>query len=342
MTQTLSPLELLKAEIPAARPVVALSEGTDPRVVAGALAAHQAGIADVILIGPQAEVEAALQAEGASAGNGVAVHDPVSSELTASFAAEYYELRKHKGVDQAKAREAAETPLVYAAMLVRLGHATGTVGGAVHTTGDVVRSAIQVIGMAPGAGMVSSFFLMYPPENAPEGARAMLYSDCGLVIDPNPAEMVSIAAASAQSARALLRVEPKLAFLSFSTKGSAKHPAVDKAAEALSLFHDAYPDLQADGELQFDAAFVPSVGERKSPGSSVAGQANVMIFPNLDAGNIGYKITQRLGGYSAIGPVLQGLAKPANDLSRGCSAEDVTQIIAVTILQASGTNGPSS
>ncbi|MBY6139695.1 phosphate acetyltransferase [Leisingera daeponensis] len=334
VTQTLSPLELLKASPPAARPVVALSEGTDPRVVAGALAAHQAGIADVILVGPKAEVEAALQAESASASVGVAIHDPASSELTAAFATEYYELRKHKGVDEAKARAAAETPLVYAAMLVRLGHATGTVGGAVHTTGDVVRSAIQVIGMAPDAGMVSSFFLMYPPEGAPIGARAMLYSDCGLVIDPKPSEMVAIAAASARSARALLRVDPKLAFLSFSTTGSAKHPAVDKVTEALSLFRETYPDVPADGELQFDAAFVPAVGERKSPGSSVAGQANVMIFPNLDAGNIGYKITQRLGGYSAIGPVLQGLAKPANDLSRGCSAEDVTQIIAVTILQA--------
>ncbi|UWQ60425.1 phosphate acetyltransferase [Leisingera caerulea] len=330
----MSPLELLQAAPPAVRPVVALSEGTDPRVVAGALAAHQAGIADVILIGPQPEVEAALQAEGASAGGGVAIHDPATSGLTEAFAAEYHELRKHKGTDAAKARAAAETPLVYAAMLVRLGHATGTVGGAVHTTGDVVRSAIQVIGMAPDAGMVSSFFLMYPPEGAPEGSRAMLYSDCGLVIDPTPAEMVSIAAASAQSARALLRVDPKLAFLSFSTTGSAKHPAVDKVTQALNLFRAAHPELPADGELQFDAAFVPAVGERKSPGSSVAGQANVMIFPNLDAGNIGYKITQRLGGYSAIGPVLQGLAKPANDLSRGCTAEDVTQIIAVTILQA--------
>ncbi|KIC31811.1 phosphate acetyltransferase [Leisingera sp. ANG-S5] len=340
MTQTLSPLELLKAEAPATRPVVALSEGTDPRVVAGALAAHQAGIADVILVGPQAEVEAALQAEGAEASEGVAIHDPAASDLTASFAAEYYDLRKHKGVDEAKARAAAETPLVYAAMLVRLGHATGTVGGAVHTTGDVVRSAIQVIGMAPDAGMVSSFFLMYPPASAPEDARAMLYSDCGLVIDPSPNEMMSIAAASAQSASTLMRVDPKLAFLSFSTKGSAKHPAVDKVTEALALFQDTHPDLPADGELQFDAAFVPSVGERKAPGSGVAGQANVMIFPNLDAGNIGYKITQRLGGYSAIGPVLQGLAKPANDLSRGCSAEDVTQIIAVTILQATGAKRP--
>ncbi|WP_264211292.1 phosphate acetyltransferase [Leisingera thetidis] len=334
MTQTLTPLELLQADPPAARPVVALSEGADPRVAAGALAAHRAGIADVILVGPQAEVEAALQSEGARAGGGVAIHDPAASDLTAAFAAEYFSLRRHKGVDEAAARQAAETPLVYAAMLVRLGHAAGTVGGAVHTTGDVVRSAIQVIGMAPDAGMVSSFFLMYPPDGAPDGARAMLYSDCGLVIDPKPSEMVSIAAASARSASALLKVDPKLAFLSFSTMGSARHPAVDKVTEALALFQNAHPDLPADGELQFDAAFVPSVGQHKSPGSPIAGQANVMIFPNLDAGNIGYKITQRLGGYSAIGPVLQGLAKPANDLSRGCSAEDVTQIIAVTILQA--------
>ncbi|WP_299669349.1 phosphate acetyltransferase [uncultured Ruegeria sp.] len=331
---TLTPIELLKANAPTTRPVVALSEGADPRVVAGALAAHHAGVANIILVGPEPDVEAVLQAEGASAGNGISIHDPAQSSLTETFAAEYHTLRKHKGIDEAKARQAAETPLAYAAMLVRLGHATGTVGGAVHTTGDVVRTAIQVIGMKPGAGMVSSFFLMYPPENAQPGARAMLYSDCGLVIDPNSEELANIAAASAASAHALLREEPKIAMLSFSTKGSARHPSVDKVINATKILRERHPDLNVDGELQFDAAFVPSIGERKSPGSAVAGQANVKIFPNLDAGNIGYKMTQRLGGYLAIGPVLQGLAKPANDLSRGCSAEDVSQIIAVTILQA--------
>ncbi|KIC40635.1 phosphate acetyltransferase [Ruegeria sp. ANG-R] len=332
MTKT--PIELLAASAPDTRPVVALSEGTDPRIVAGALAAQKAGLTDIILVGPQADVEAALHAEDASAGDGIEIHDPTQSALTATFAAEYLDLRKHKGIDDAAARKAAETPLVYAAMLVRLGHATGTVGGAVHTTGDVVRTAIQVIGMSPDAGMVSSFFLMYPPETASAGARAMLYSDCGLVIDPNSEELASIAAASAVSARALLQEEPKIAMLSFSTKGSARHPAVDKVINATNILRAKHPELNVDGELQFDAAFVPSIGERKSPGSPVAGQANVKIFPNLDAGNIGYKMTQRLGGYLAIGPVLQGLAKPANDLSRGCSAEDVTQIIAVTILQA--------
>ncbi len=332
MTQT--PVELLRQRAPATRPVISLCEGSDPRVVAGALAAQKADLVDIILVGPQADVEAALKDQGATPSNGVAVHDPSTSDLTEEFAQTFFELRQHKGVDHAKARAAAETVSVYAAMLVRSGRASGTVGGAVHTTGEIVRAAIQVIGMAPNAGMVSSFFLMYPPDNAQPGARAMLYSDCGLVIDPTAAELSKIAVASANSAQMLLQVDPKLAMLSFSTKGSAKHPDVDKVIEATDLLHQIAPDLEVDGELQFDAAFVPSVGARKSPGSSVAGQANVMIFPNLDAGNISYKITQRIGGYTAIGPVLQGLARPANDLSRGCSAEDVTQMIAVTALQS--------
>lgn len=182
--------------------------------------------------------------------------------------------------------------------------------------------------------MVSSYFAMYPPEGAAGDARAMVYSDCGLVIDPSSEELAAIAAQSAASCKALLRQEPKIAMLSFSTKGSARHAKVSKVTDALAILQDAHPEVQADGELQFDAAYLPSVGQTKAPGSDVAGQANVMIFPNLDAGNIGYKITQRIGGYAAIGPILQGLAKPANDLSRGCSAEDVTQMIAVTVLQA--------
>lgn len=337
MTQL--PIDLLLSERPATRPTISLSEGSDPRVVAGALAARKAGIADVILVGQQTAIEAALADQGADAGDGVAIHDPETSDLTQDFAAAFFDLRKHKGVDEGAARKAAETPLVYAAMLVRLGHAAGTVGGAVATTSDVVRTAIQVIGKAPDAAMVSSFFLMYPPANATEHGCAMLYSDSGLVIDPSAEELAAIAAASASSCRALMREEPRIAMLSFSTKGSARHEKVTKVTDALDLLRAAQPDLQADGELQFDAAFVPSVGDSKAPGSDVAGKANVMIFPNLDAGNIGYKITQRVGGYSAIGPILQGLAKPANDLSRGCVAEDVTQMIAVTVLQAMAQEG---
>ena len=334
MTTTLPPVDLLKATPSNDQPVIALSEGSDPRVVAGALAAVEAQLANVILVGPIAEVEAALEAVGGSVGGGdLSIHDPAVSELTDEFATAFYELRKHKGIDQNAARKAVKSPLVYAAMLVRCGHATGTVGGAVATTSDVVRTAIQVIGMAPDAAMVSSFFLMYPPESA-ENGRAMLYSDCGLVIDPSAQELAAIATASAHSCRSLLRSEPKIAMLSFSTMGSARHAAVDKVTTATAALRADQPGLCVDGEMQFDAAFVPSVGQNKAPGSQVAGQANVMIFPNLDAGNIGYKLTQRLGGYAAIGPVLQGLAKPANDLSRGCSAEDVTQMIAVTVLQS--------
>ena len=332
MTQ--KPLELLQNSRPATRPVIALSEGSDPRIVAGAQAAIDAGIASIILVGDSASVAGELSAQGLSETEFLSIHDPADSPLTAGFAAAFHELRRHKGMDAAKARAAMESPLGYAAMLVRQGHAAGTLGGAVATTSDIVRTALQVIGKAPDASMVSSFFLMYPPEDAGDDARAMLYSDCGLVIDPNAAELAAIAAASARSCRSLMRQEPKIAMLSFSTKGSARHPNIDKVAQAAAQLRAEHPDLNVDGELQFDAAFVPAIGSRKSPGSDVAGQANVMIFPNLDAGNIGYKMTERLGGYTALGPILQGLASPANDLSRGCCAEDVTGMIAVTALQA--------
>ncbi len=336
--QSLSPLELLRSDSSnsqaTARPVVSLGEGSDPRVVAGALAAHHAGIADVILVGDTATIRAELAAQNASVSLGVAIHDPMTSPLTPEFASAFHELRRHKGVDADKALQEVQNSLVYAAMLVRLGHATGTVSGAVATTSDVVRTAIQVIGKAPDAAMVSSFFLMLPPKDAPQDARAMLYSDCGLVIDPSSDDLVAIAAASANSCRALLRCEPNIAMLSFSTMGSAKHPAVTKVATAAASLREQYPALNVDGELQFDTAFAPDIAARKAPNSPVAGHANVMIFPNLDAGNIGYKITQRIGGYAAIGPVLQGLSRPANDLSRGCTAQDVTEMIAVTILQA--------
>ncbi|MRU15935.1 phosphate acetyltransferase [Roseovarius sp. A21] len=332
MTKT--PINLLLSDPPAHRATIALSEGTDPRVVQGGLNAIQAGLADIILVGDTEAVQAALADQGAEASDHLTIHDPATSPLRDSFAEAFFDLRKHKGVDMQAAQAAVQSPLIYAAMLVRMGHATGTVGGAVATTSDVVRTAIQVIGKAPDAAMISSFFLMYPPEQATPHARAMLYSDSGLVIYPSADELAEIAAASARSCRTLMRDEPKIAFLSFSTKGSARHEKVTKVTEALAKLQAAHPDLHADGELQFDAAFVPSVGASKAPDSDIAGQANVMIFPNLDAGNIGYKMTQRLGGYAAIGPILQGLAKPANDLSRGCSAEDVTQMIAVTVLQA--------
>jgi phosphate acetyltransferase len=331
MTRT--PINLLLSDPLAHRATIALSEGSDPRVVAGGVKAVDAGLADIILVGDAESIQVVLKAQGAEASDHLTIHDPATSPLTDSFAQAFFDLRKHKGLDMQGAQAAVRSPLIYAAMLVQAGHATGTVGGAVATTSDVVRTAIQVIGKAPDAAMISSFFLMYPPDNATNHARAMLYADSGLVIDPTADELAEIAAASVRSCRSLMREEPRIAFLSFSTKGSARHATVTKVTDALAKLQEAHPGIEADGELQFDAAFVPSVGASKAPDSDIAGRANVMIFPNLDAGNIGYKITQRLGGYAAIGPILQGLAKPANDLSRGCSAEDVTEMIAVTVLQ---------
>ncbi|MBM1555643.1 phosphate acetyltransferase [Sulfitobacter mediterraneus] len=320
----------------AARPAhIVLSEGHDPRVVAGAVSAVRAGIARITVVGPTDEVHRQLTDAGATDGPMIAVEDPQTSPLTDEFAQTYFDLRKHKGVSEDIAAIQARDPLVFAAMMVRNGHADGTVGGAVATTSDTVRAALQIIGKAKDAPLVSSFFLMALPEGHPSGRSAMIFGDCGLVIDPNAEELAAIAVASAASCKQLLGDAPKVALLSFSTKGSARHPAVTKVSDAVEILQRDHPDLPADGELQFDAAFVPEVGASKAPGSTVAGHANVMIFPNLDAGNIGYKIAQRIGGADAIGPVLQGLSKPANDLSRGCTAQDVTNMIAVTTLQAS-------
>lgn len=319
----------------AVRPAhIVLSEGHDPRVVAGALAALDAGMGPFTLIGPAADVTARLTALRATERSGITIVDPAISDLTNEVTDSYFALRRHKGVSHDIARAQALDPQIFAAMMVRNGHADGTVGGAVATTSDTVRAALQIIGKADGAALVSSFFLMVLPREHPSGRDAMVFADCGLVIDPDALELAAIAVASAESFRNLLGRKPKVALLSFSTMGSARHPAVAKVGAALEILRRDHVNLTVDGDLQFDAAFVPEIGASKAPGSAVAGEANVMIFPSLDAGNIGYKIAQRIGGCAAIGPVLQGLARPANDLSRGCTAEDVTSMIAVTTLQA--------
>lgn len=318
----------------AARPAhIVMSEGSDPRVVAAAVAATKQGIARITLVGPLDEVAARLVDAGAPNAPNIAIEDPATSSLASDFTSVFYDLRRHKGVTAELAETQVQDPLIFAALMVRLGHADGTVGGAVHTSSDTVRAALQVIGKADSAPLVSSFFLMALPKGHASGREAMIFSDCGLVIDPTSEELASITVESAASCRQLLEVEPVCALLSFSTKGSARHERVTKVTDAVAILRERHPDIKADGELQFDAAFVPSVGASKAKGSDVAGHANVLIFPNLDAGNIGYKIAQRIGGCQAIGPVLQGLAKPANDLSRGCDAQDVTNMIAVTTLQ---------
>jgi phosphate acetyltransferase len=330
----MSVLDSLQTRAAASPARIVLSEGHDPRIVAAAVSAVAAGIATIILVGPTDEITKQLSDAGSAPSDAIRIEDPAISTLTTEVAQTYFDIRQHKGVSMETAEKQALDPLVFAAMLVRNDHADGTVGGAVATTSDTVRAALQVIGKAKTAPLVSSFFLMVLPEGHPSGRGGMIYSDCGLVIDPSAEELAAIAQQSAASCLAIMNETPKVAMLSFSTKGSARHPNVDKVSQAAALVKEQAPNLEVDGELQFDAAFVPSVGASKAPNSSVAGHANVMIFPNLDAGNIGYKITQRIGGATAIGPVLQGLAKPANDLSRGCDATDVLHMIAVTVLQA--------
>ena len=323
------PLELA-IEIASSKPyTISFSEGHEPRIVEAAVEAVNLGIAKIILVGKVEKVKHQLAKYSCSYPDRIEIHDPIRSSLIKEFSKCYYELRKHKGITYEDAKKQSTSNLVYAALLVKNGHADGTLSGAVETTSNVVKTAIWVLGKATQVKTVSSCFLIFPKSHEP-----MIYADCGLVIEPNDEELVDITIAASQSCKSLLNTDPRIALLSFSTKGSAKHRNTDKILSALKKLKSLEPELLVDGELQFDAAIDSAVGKIKAPESKVAGTANVMIFPNLDAGNIAYKITQRLGNADAYGPILQGLEKPANDLSRGASPHDITQMIAVTVLQA--------
>ncbi|NVK30006.1 MAG: phosphate acetyltransferase [Gammaproteobacteria bacterium] len=305
---------------------IALCEGEDPRVIEAAAQVAQAGMARLILVGDERIIAPELAKHGQHPSNALQIKNPLRDHFD-ELATLFYDLRKHKGISEAQAAEAIKSAPNYAALLVKSGMAHGTVGGAVHTTGDIVRAALSIIGKAKTAKIVSSYFLM-------ASDTINLFSDCGLVIDPSAEELAHIAISSAQSFRDITGQSANVAMLSFSTLGSAKHPKVDKVLEALQIAHTLDPECNISGELQFDAAFDRSVAAKKAASDPVAGRANVFIFPDLNAGNIGYKIAQRIGGMQAIGPVLQGLAMPANDLSRGCSTEDVVDMIGVTLRQA--------
>ncbi|MBS9721203.1 phosphate acetyltransferase [Tianweitania sp. BSSL-BM11] len=330
----MKPLDQLLATAKATPRHVVLSEGEDPRIVEAAVQASRDGIARLTLIGDAAKVYDALKAAGDDSGM-IMVEDPTTSSISSQLADAYHAHRKSKGVDAQAAESAVRSPLVFAAMMVREGFADGTVGGATNTTSETVRTALQTIGRAPGVRLVSSFFLMMLCEPHHKKKGVFVFADCGLVVEPYAQELAEIAVMSAISFSALTGRVSKVAMLSFSSAGSAIHECVSKVAEATKLAKTAAPHLIIDGELQFDAAFVEAVSNSKAPDSVLHGEANVFVFPNLDAANIGYKIAQRIGGAEAIGPILQGLAKPANDLSRGCKVSDIYHMIAVTSVQAS-------
>lgn len=312
---------------------IVLPEGEDPRIIEAAVRAYQDGLADVILLGDLDRIKETADSIELSV-EGIEQINPATSEYRLSYAESLHEIRHHKGMSVKQSRELINNPLIYAAVMVKRGDADGMVAGAVNTTADVVRTAIQVIGVDKDFKLVSSFFLMMLCEPFHNMKGGKIFSDCALVVDPTAEELSEIAVAAALSGRSLLQEEPKVAMLSFSTGGSASHKAVDKVNEAAKLAKEQLPNLKIDGDIQLDAAIMSEISEKKMPDSETQGDANILVFPNLDAGNIGYKLAERIGKAHAIGPLLQGLSRPANDLSRGCKADDVYYVISVTAVQA--------
>ena len=327
-------IDIIKDKARMDKKTIVLPETNDKRTLIAASQIMQEGIANIIMVGNEEKImDGAGWLEVDLTGGKVV--DPATTEKLEEYVNLLYETRKAKGMTPEKAREILlKDYLTFGVVMVKANDADGMVAGACHATADTLRPALQILKTAPGVKLVSAFFLMDVPDCEYGDNGTFLFADCGLNQDPTAEELAAIAESSARSFKSLVGSKPIIAMLSHSTKGSAKHPLVDKVAEAVKIAHEQYPQLCLDGELQTDADLVPSVAKSKAPGSEVAGKANVLVFPNLDAGNIGYKLVQRLGKADAYGPMLQGIAKPVNDLSRGCSWQDIVGVVALTAVQA--------
>lgn len=331
----MSVIDVIKQKAKQFKAVIVLPEGEDERILKAASILASESVCAPIILGNEKEIKDSLKSFGSNS-DGIQIIDPLLDDNRESYINEYFSIRKHKGITLDEAAEQMKNPLFYGAMMVRKGRADGSVAGAMNATGNVLRVAMQIIGLADGIDVVSSSFLMILPEFQGEKEKLFVFADCAVMPDPDAGQLASIAISSAETMKKLGGQEPRVAMLSFSTKGSAKHDRVEKVLNALAIVKEKAPDLEIDGELQLDAAIIQKIGEKKAPGSSVAGNANVLIFPDLDSGNIGYKLVQRLAGAEAIGPIIQGLAKPANDLSRGCSVSDIVNVSTIASVLAKG------